>query len=46
MAEKSKAPLALPQTTLGGFTVSTLALKDFHYVKIIKTLYGLCPSKV
>ena len=46
MAKNCKAPGGLPQTLLGGFTVSPAALRDFQFVKIINALNGLCPSKV
>lgn len=46
MAKNCKTPGGLPQTLLGGFTVSPAALRDFQFVKIINALNGLCPSKV
>lgn len=47
MTENCKAPETLAQTPLGGFTyLPPTALRNFHYVKIINALYGLCCSKV
>ena len=46
MAENSKTPVALPPTIIGGFTASTMALCNFHFVKIKKALYKGFPLKV
>ena len=43
MAEKCKDPRASAQTPLGGFTVATTNLHNFHFVKTINALYGLPP---
>lgn len=42
MAKNYKAPGALPLTPLSGFKAPAMALCDFHFVKIIDALYGLC----
>ena len=41
MAENCKDPRASAQTPLGGFTVATTNLHNFHFVKTINALYGL-----
>ena len=43
MAEKCKDPRASAQTPLGGFTVATTNLHNFHFVKTINALYGRSP---
>ena len=43
MAENCKDPRASAQTPLGGFTVATTNLHNFHFVKTINALYGLPP---
>ena len=43
MAENCKDPRASAQTPLGGFTVATTNLHNFHFVKTINGLYGLPP---
>ena len=45
MAENYRTPEVLPQTSLGEFTASPTVIHDFHFVKVIITLYRLCPSK-
>ena len=46
MAENCKDPRASAQTPLGGFTVATTSLHNFHFVKTINALYGLPHCKV
>ena len=45
MAENCKDPRASAQTPLGGFTVATTNLHNFHFVKTINALYGLPPPR-
>ena len=46
IAKNCKAHGASTQTPLDWFTVPPTALRDFHFVKIINALHGLCQSKV
>ena len=41
MAGNGKVPAALLQTPFGGFIAHPMALRDFHFVKIIIKNYGL-----